>query len=184
MTRLPFRATVTRSERGVPSAASVYRGTAADRLGACRQARLRWGRHAAGRPLATVPGASDPELVALALPSGGVPYYAGRAARIEPTAWALLALTGERDAGSLELTTKGRAFLHRSQRADGLLLEAGVPVPNYGWNGLALLALNDRDDGPVVDRLATGLLKVRGIQIREQLGRGSCEHSAAGVVVG
>jgi hypothetical protein len=111
------------------------------------------------------PALQPPDVVGAASSSGGWPYYRGRAPRIEPTAWALLGLGHRRDVAAREAIRQGRRFLHGCQRADGLLVEPGLPGANYAWNGLALLALNDRDDGPVVDRLATGLLSARGIRI-------------------
>jgi hypothetical protein len=105
-------------------------------------------------------------LVEAALPTGGWPYYPDRASRIEPTCWALLALgpagVNPREAEAL---AHARTFLRALQRPDGLLVEPGTPGPNYGWNGLALLALNGREDLDIADRLANGLLKVKGIQI-------------------
>lgn len=108
-------------------------------------------------------------LVDLAAPSGGWSYYPDRSSRIEPTCWALLAL-GLAGASPHEATavTAARTFLRGLQRSDGLLVEPGTPGPNYGWNGLALLALNDRDSLDLVDRLATGLLAVKGIQIEDR----------------
>ena len=105
-------------------------------------------------------------LVDLAARSGGWSYYADRSSRIEPTCWALLALgpagADPREAAAL---TGARTFLRGLQRPDGLLVEPATPGPNYGWNGLALLALNDRDSLDLVDRLAGGLLAAKGIRI-------------------
>lgn len=105
-------------------------------------------------------------LVDLAAASGGWSYYAARSSRIEPTCWALLAL-GPAGAEPRETAalTGARTFLRGLQRPDGLLVEPATPGPNYGWNGLALLALNDRDSLDLVDRLAAGLLAVKGIRI-------------------
>ncbi len=108
-------------------------------------------------------------LVDLAASSGGWSYYSGRSSRIEPTCWALLALG---PAGATPRETAAiagaRAFLRGLQRADGLLVEPATPGPNYGWNGLALLGLNDRDSLDLVDRLATALLTVKGIRIEPE----------------
>jgi hypothetical protein len=107
-------------------------------------------------------------LVDLESRAGGWPYYRGKAARIEPTCWALLALSAGRPTDvEVAAVERGRAFLKRLIRPDGLLVEPGVPGPNYAWNGLALVALNSRDDVDLVGRLASGLLSVRGIQITD-----------------
>jgi hypothetical protein len=117
--------------------------------------------------------ASTPEasrrraLLELAAPSGGWPYYPDRASRIEPTCWALLALGPAASRAPEAATVGARAFLRTLQRPDGLLVEPATPGPNYGWNGLALLALNAQEDLDVVDRLSTGLLAVKGIQIED-----------------
>jgi hypothetical protein len=110
-------------------------------------------------------GRAVPDVTAAAVATGGWPYYRGRAPRIEPTAWALFSLIHRSDGHATDAIRQGRRFLHTLQRPDGLLVEPGMPGANYAWNGLALLALNDRDDGPVVDRIATGVLAARGIQI-------------------
>jgi hypothetical protein len=102
---------------------------------------------------------------------GGWPYYAGKAARIEPTAWALLALSGSRTEAGRSAAVSARDFLTGLQRADGLLLEPATPGPNYGWNGLALLALDAVDASQVTGRLASALLTVKGIQLEDDSGR-------------
>jgi hypothetical protein len=61
----------------------------------------------------------------------------------------------------------GRRFLRGLMRADGLLVEPATPGPNLGWSGLALLALNTKDDADLCDRLSTGLLLSKGIQVRD-----------------
>ncbi len=106
-------------------------------------------------------------LVDAAAASGGWSYYAGQPSRIEPTCWGLLAL-GPNLAGPREqaVAAGARQFLRSLQRADGFLVEPNTPGPNYGWNGLGLLALNAREDLDVVDRLANGLLSVKGVQIK------------------
>jgi hypothetical protein len=109
------------------------------------------------------PGGS---LVERAAPSGGWSYYPQQPSRIEPTCWAMLAIgPSPASARDTAAVAGARAFLHGLQRADGLLVEPATPGPNYGWNGLSLLALNAREDLEVVDRLATGLLAVKGVQI-------------------
>jgi hypothetical protein len=120
----------------------------------------------AGRPSAHESPRS--RLLGLESPSGGWPYYRGRASRIEPTCWALLALSGP-GATALETAALGRAraFLKSLMRPDGLLVEPATPGPNYAWNGLALLALNGQGDLDAGGKIATGLLSVKGIQIAD-----------------
>lgn len=90
---------------------------------------------------------------------GGWPYYAGRQSRIEPTAWALLALN---DSGA------ARA-LQQWQAAGGLLAEPGINVVNYGFNAVATLALAAARDangsGAAARRLAEALIGSKGVQI-------------------
>ena len=62
---------------------------------------------------------------------GGLPYYAGRKSRLEPTAWALLAL-GD---------AKAHALLASWRSPKGLIVEPEIGSVNYGFNGLAALAL-------------------------------------------
>jgi hypothetical protein len=66
---------------------------------------------------------------------GGWGYYAGKASRLEPTCWALLALGGE-PAASIDA-----AVLRDWPSRDGLLLERRDGDANYAFHGLALLTL-------------------------------------------
>ncbi len=66
---------------------------------------------------------------------GGWGYYPGKASRLEPTCWALLALAGRSD------TPDGRRVLEQWPVASGLLLD-GPGLPNYGFHGIGLLALH------------------------------------------
>jgi hypothetical protein len=109
-------------------------------------------------------------LVDFASTSGGWPYQAGQAARIEPTCWALLALSHLSTPREMAVVTAGRRFLRTLMQSSGLLVEPNTPGPNYAWNGLALLALNAREDLDMADRLSTALLGGRGIQIDDPAG--------------
>lgn len=66
---------------------------------------------------------------------GGWGYYQGKASRLEPTCWAVLALNG--DTASADLGAALRTWPAR----DGLLLERHGGEPNYAFHGLALLVL-------------------------------------------
>jgi len=62
---------------------------------------------------------------------GGWGYQVGKASRLEPTCWAILAL-----GGTLECTV-----LEQWPCADGLLLERHGGAPNYAFHGQALIVL-------------------------------------------
>lgn len=66
--------------------------------------------------------------------TGGWAYYAGRTSRLEPTAWALLALAPDVD------PAPHRAFLARCRRASGWLVEQDELPVNVASNALAALA--------------------------------------------
>ena len=107
-------------------------------------------------------------LVAAALPKGGWPYYAGKGGRVEPTAWALLALSGTADLTETRLRAEAIEFLRTLQGASGLLIEPGTSDPNYGWNALALLAMSE--DPPsvapaVAEKVAAALVAVKGVKL-------------------
>jgi hypothetical protein len=60
-----------------------------------------------------------------------------------------------------------REFVRTHQREDGLIIESGMPGPNYAWNGLALLAALAGASAPEpwAAALASGLLRVKGIAL-------------------
>lgn len=93
-------------------------------------------------------------------PDGGWGYYPHKKSRLEPTCWAVLALTSSGHDGS----AAGEALRHWPTR-DGLLLERAGGEPNYGFQGLALLALHaarlEHRDGN--RSLVDGLQRVKGI---------------------
>lgn len=66
---------------------------------------------------------------------GGWGYFAGKASRLEPTCWALLALA-DRPGASVDA-----APLRAWPARDGLLLERRDGDPNFAFHGLALLTL-------------------------------------------
>ena len=73
-------------------------------------------------------------LLAARNPDGGWPYYAGKTSRLEPTAWALLALRAAGDRVSLDP-------LLAWPRRDGWFLDRSSDAVNVGFNGLLAVAL-------------------------------------------
>ena len=75
--------------------------------------------------------------------SSGWAYFAGKTPRLEPTLWALAALSHAPDLPRPfpELAEPHLRFLERAQRADGLLVDAPGMPPNLAWNGLAATVL-------------------------------------------
>ena len=121
------------------------------------------------------PRTSSPHdrVLSAGLATGGWPYYSGQRGRIEPTCWALLALSGAKAADDARAVARGVEFLRSLQRPDGLLIEPGVTEPNYGWNALALLALTSAESvAPMgmADKLTAALLAVKGVQLQDTKG--------------
>ena len=91
---------------------------------------------------------------------GGWGYYRHKKSRLEPTCWAVLALT----ATGNDRAAAGEALRQWPAR-DGLLLERAGGEPNYGFQGLALLALHaaaiEHRDGNRA--LLDGLQRVKGL---------------------
>jgi hypothetical protein len=100
-------------------------------------------------------------------------YYAGKASRIEPTCWALLALaTNGRDTPDewASLARPHVEYLVSLQSSDGLLVETEPALANLVANGLALLVLS-RVSPPAssttVDRLHAGLVNLKGVRLKQ-----------------
>jgi hypothetical protein len=123
-------------------------------------------------PRSPVPAAQSPPVAALAHalaaaanPSGGWGYYARKASRIEPTAWALLAL-GQTGA-NVPLAPHTR-FLTAAQQADGWLVEDPQWPVNVGFNALVAFAWFARPalaTDAARGRLLAALLASKGIQV-------------------
>src|SRR4051812_25387634 len=76
--------------------------------------------------------------------SAGWGYYSGKSSRLEPTCWALLALSAAPDADNVDpadFERKHLAHLARIQRPSGLLVETDDALANLSANGLALATL-------------------------------------------
>lgn len=104
-------------------------------------------------------------------PAGGWAYYAHKNSRIEPTAWALLALvesaSNDREADATFLAPHLR-FLASCQRADGLLVDLPGAPPNFTANGLTacvLAQLPSTRSGDLLQRLLNGLVTVKGVSV-------------------
>ncbi len=91
-------------------------------------------------------------LVAARNPDGGWPYYPGKASRLEPTVFALLAL-GE----------DARTILRNWPRREGLFVDAAGEV-NLGFNGQAAMLLGGVPD-PLAEDLKRALVAARGERI-------------------
>jgi hypothetical protein len=94
-------------------------------------------------------------------PDGGWGYYPRKAARLEPTAWAALALAGTQGA------SEAAATLERWPFRDNLLLERSGGEFNYGFHGLALLVMHacgiQHSTGSAT--LLAGMQRVKGVRL-------------------
>lgn len=112
-------------------------------------------------------------LVRAAVPSGGWGYVAGKAPRIEPTAWVLAALSHAPDlAGSFEaFAAPHLRFLEHTQQGDGLLADAPGMPPNLASNGLAAAVLASvAPTAPFMGRLLTAIATVKGLRVANEPG--------------
>lgn len=80
---------------------------------------------------------------------GGWGYGRGKASRLEPTCWALLALVDDPEATDNAVFVQGAvARLTAWQGHDGLLTDVSGTVPNLAFNGLAALAIHRAGSRP------------------------------------
>jgi hypothetical protein len=91
---------------------------------------------------------------------GGWGYYAHKSARLEPTAWATLALASPEDAAD-------ECALRNWPLHESLLRERADGEPNYGFHALALLAMQACALEHTVGNtsLLDGLQRVKGIRL-------------------
>ena len=94
---------------------------------------------------------------------GGWGYYAGKASRLEPTCWAILAL------GTQLAAKGGRGVLAEWPSRDGLLLERHGGDPNYGFHGLAFLTLLAAGTEHIAGNstLAAGMQRAQGLTFED-----------------
>jgi hypothetical protein len=107
-----------------------------------------------------------------AVGTGGWPYYAGKSSRIEPTCWALLALSESPagDAVAQQAAESSLRFLAACQRADGLLVDTPGAPPNLNANGLAACVVSYvasafRRTESLLPRLLDGIAAMKGVAI-------------------
>jgi hypothetical protein len=103
-------------------------------------------------------------LIAGRNPDGGWGYYRGKQSRLEPTCWVVLALASMGHDASA-----AGAALRQWPTRDGLLMERAGGDANYGFHGLALLALHatalEHQNGNLA--LVDGLQRVRGLALEQ-----------------
>ena len=92
---------------------------------------------------------------------GGWGYYPGKSSRLEPTALAALALA---DTGG---GATAASALHGWPSTEGLLLERESGAPNFGFHGLALLAMCacHVEHASGTASLTAGLQRVKGVRL-------------------
>src|SRR5438552_387677 len=91
---------------------------------------------------------------------GGWSYYRGKASRLEPSAWALMALSGHGVNGARSNLIDQAQFLIRAQQPDGWLVENPTWPLNLAFNALvAFVWLNQPQFAPqdAVQRLTRAL---------------------------
>ena len=105
--------------------------------------------------------------------TGGWGYYDGKASRVEPTCWALLALGSMGSVSTSEWEAFARphvTFLTGIQGADGLLVETDPALANLTANGVAAIAFaHQRASIPsaAIARLHAGLVNLKGVRLEQ-----------------
>ena len=97
--------------------------------------------------------------------TGGWGYYTGKASRIEPTCWAVLALASEAANSGTALSPTHQHFLHRCQRSDGLLADRSDLPANLSWSALASVTLASISSpaAGARERLMNALVETEGV---------------------
>jgi hypothetical protein len=119
-------------------------------------------------------------LIAAANPTGGWGYYAGKASRIEPTSWALLAISeayGQDAAAWRRFAGPHLQWVMQRQHSDGLLLDYTTAPPNLTANGLAASVIahlgrseSSAPSDAALRRLLDGLVRVKGVSVNNTNG--------------
>lgn len=98
-------------------------------------------------------------LLAARNPDGGWPYYSGKISRLEPTAWALLALHAAGERVSIDP-------LSAWPRRDGWFLDRSSDAVNVGFNGLAAVVLRSLNaPGELIAPLRAAIIDAKGEKI-------------------
>lgn len=106
-------------------------------------------------PASTLTG----RLLSMRNPDGGWPYYSGKASRLEPTCWALLALQAAGEQVSL-------AVLQQWPRREGWFVDKSSDEVNVAFNGLAALTLAALSAPPEMSGpLVSALVASKGARI-------------------
>ena len=98
-------------------------------------------------------------------PDGGWGYTPGSRSRVEPTSWALLALTAATTQADGWSPAPHLGFLRRAQTSRGLLADQADAPPNYAFNALAALVVDGtyaRPTEPWFLRLTEAIIGGRG----------------------
>jgi hypothetical protein len=106
-------------------------------------------------------------LESAANPQGGWSYQPGKASRLEPTCWAMLAL-GRTSSHNIELDRPHRAFFDRCQQPHGWLVEDTRWPVNIAFNALAAFTWLNRPDLAAEEKtraLLGWLTTEKGVQI-------------------
>jgi hypothetical protein len=85
-------------------------------------------------PLSSLPSTLTGRLLSMKNPDGGWPYYEGKTSRLEPTCWALLALSAVGAQAPLDV-------LRGWPRRDGWFVDRSSDAVNVAFNGLAGVTL-------------------------------------------
>ncbi|MEQ1911672.1 MAG: hypothetical protein ABMA15_22835, partial [Vicinamibacterales bacterium] len=105
--------------------------------------------------------------------AGGWGYYDGKASRVEPTCWALLALGSEGSVSTSEWETFARPhvnFLTGIQGSDGLLIETDPALANLTANGVAAIAFTHQRaliPSAALARLFAGIVTLKGVRLEQ-----------------
>ena len=105
--------------------------------------------------------------------AGGWGYYDGKASRVEPTCWALLALGSLGSVSTSEWEAFARphvTFLTGIQGSDGLLVETDPALANLTANGVAAIALAHQRaliPSAVREHLHAGLVDLKGVRLEQ-----------------
>ena len=108
------------------------------------------------------------ELISASNPGGGWSYYPGKASRLEPTTWSLLALARNRTVPSAFDPSRHRDFLAGCQRPDGWVVENTSWPVNVAFNALVAFVWLTRPelaDHNRVDPLVNALVRSKGVQV-------------------